>query len=139
MGLQLVGTVEEHSELSFPGEGEKPLSQSFPSVTIVLDQHLGQVRELDLSPFNSLVELYQRFFDHPDIFRIEVLARVVSRGHGHDKCREQRLLFAREFSSEGVDDQGMIQIHSEILSAEKLAYPLVAAALIDDENHRIEP
>src|SRR4030095_7971364 len=33
----------------------------------------------------------------------------------------------------------MVQIYGEILPAKKLAYPFVAAALVDDEDHRIEP
>src|SRR3972149_10412888 len=139
MGFQLVGTVEEHSELTLTCEGEKPLPHPLSSLAVVPDQHLRQVRKLDLPVFYSLVELYQRFFDHPDVFRIEVLALVVPCGHGHYKGREQRLLFTREFSREGVHGHGMIQIHGEILPAEKLAYSLVAAIFIDAEDHRAHP
>src|SRR5262249_54726690 len=71
--------------------------------------------------------------------RIEMLALVIPRRHGDDQCRQQRLFFAREFSSEGIDRYGVVQIDSEILPTEKLAYSFVAAALVDDEDHRIEP
>ena len=68
-----------------------------------------------------------------------MLTLIVARGHGDDQCREQRLFFAREFAGERIDRQGMIQVNGEILSAEKLADPLVTAAFVDDEDHRIEP
>jgi hypothetical protein len=41
--------------------------------------------------------------------------------------------------AKGVDGYGMVQVHGEILPAEKLAYSLVAAAFVDDEDHRIKP
>src|SRR5262245_18134669 len=68
-----------------------------------------------------------------------MLALVVSRRHGDDQCREERLLFARKFSSEGINRYRVIQINGKILPTEKLAYPFIAAALVDDEGHRIEP
>src|SRR5262249_14752407 len=68
-----------------------------------------------------------------------MLALVVPRGHGDNQCREQCLLLAREFSSEGIDRYGVVQINGEILPTEKLTYPFIAAPLIDDEDHRIEP
>src|SRR6516164_6889018 len=132
MSLQLIGTIEEHSELTLSREGKKSLAQPLAPLAVVFDQNLRQVRKLDLPVFDPPVELYQRFFNHTDIFRIEMLALVVPRRHGDDQCREQRLLFTREFSGEGVDRYGMVQIDGEILPAKKLAYPFVAATLVDD-------
>src|SRR5262249_20283853 len=68
-----------------------------------------------------------------------MLALVVPRGHGDNQCREQCLLLAREFSSKGIDRYGVVQINGKILPTEKLTYPFIAATLVDDEDHRIEP
>src|SRR5262249_16474078 len=106
---------------------------------VVFDQNLRQVGKLDLPVFDPPVELYQRFFDHANIFRVEMLALVVPRGHGDNQCREQCLLLAREFSSKVIDRYGVVQINDQMLSTEKLTYRFIAAPLVNDEDHRIEP
>src|SRR4030095_7638364 len=139
MVLYLIRTVEEHSELPLPSKSKEPLAQSLASLAVVFHEDLSQVRKLDLPVFDTPVELYQRFFDHADIFRVEVLALVVPGGHGDNQCREQRLFFPRELSGKRINRYRVVKIHGEILPGEKLAYPLVATTFIDDENHRVEP